>query len=279
MALNNTVRELGELPSKACEGHGKRDTSLNARTSFLSIPVELRTRIYEELLREDFNYWGIVEREDGIGISSFFEDPLAILRVCKKIYVEVKPMVYKTITLNGCSGSLIPHISPHNLALIEKVIFDYDCHGHLNTMLGWNCRECHAGRTPEVRNYWTRHHDYWGSYFDELVDAGLSPKNITIYMNPCDLYRNVNYSHTDCNAYRDLTFLKFIGSRFANVRKITLYGLFDPLWGFALRKRLGFDVKRRHQTIWHLVNPEFYYSTAGYKQSSTTGVYDNLLEE
>ncbi|OTA95021.1 hypothetical protein M434DRAFT_10249 [Hypoxylon sp. CO27-5] len=276
MALVSTARELGERLGETYTRFEKHQTPSNTRANLMALPVELRNKIYEELYYVYDDYFDelkMAEWGNSIEIWENHRDLFALLRVCKQAYSDVIHILFRTILLRENSGSFLKRFSPKIFSLIQHVIFDYNCPYYFRYALKWEC-----DYIPEQPFYWTHHHDTWGGYYDKLASAGLNPKDITIRITPCDAYID-EFEGCICYTYWDLTFLKFIGSRFANVRQISLKGVFNPLWGFALKKRLGFTIKRDDPEMWCLVNPKYYYSTVGYTQSSINGVYDKIQIE
>ncbi|KAI1137295.1 hypothetical protein F5Y05DRAFT_419727 [Hypoxylon sp. FL0543] len=257
---NAVVHHPGQLLRLSNLQLEERQESSETRASFLALPAGLRLQIYEELFDWPIDLKGIIERN-----LHLRKNHLALLLACKKVYVEAKPIVYRAVSLNIMSSPLILRpIRPHNLALIQHATFTYDCLTEYNILGLARRRFYRVTESQSEVTHQNTHRKDWAAYFDELAAAGLNPKQVTIVVCRCK------------GAYRDWKLLKLIGSRFAGVRQIELRGAFLPLWAYSLRRRLGFTILRDGPGSWCLLNPAFYYSTAGYAQSSNGGVYDKI---
>ncbi|KAI1105778.1 hypothetical protein F4804DRAFT_303490 [Jackrogersella minutella] len=269
----------------------------DTRCRFLSIPTELRLRIYKFAfngeLEDSMSIWqkmmGSIYMFSPFPGTEKPTTPIALIRVCKQINAELASQLYKKIhiccRLLSIWVKFFKQIGPRNGAFVQELTIDRDCsHG-----------DYEVGCQGEKSQMWE------GEYkelFESLTYANVNPKHLTMRIFPClgfvplpvgpghrlfDIFELTSdntfrsngkpvdcYEYTHCQIHNDLSFLRSIYSLCGNIQRIELAGSFNPLWGFALRQRFGLVVKREttdyncaywaegfFQGGWTLINPKF----------------------
>ncbi|KAI1452527.1 hypothetical protein F4805DRAFT_472341 [Annulohypoxylon moriforme] len=242
---------------------------------FLALPYELRREIYELYLYSHLH--GFID--DGTMVCPWDGwKSIKLLEVCKTIYEEASPIVYQEMSIS-CNleqwRDFLTRIGPHNIAKLQRLTINYTCGPDF---MG------HCYGFPEKQEY----EEVWADIIRLLKKplANANLKALNIYVTPCtgcnvDSYHIMpgNVKFTQCRVYKDLEFLKSL-SGLCCVQKMSLGYLFDPLWGSALRRKLGFIALYNGRNVM-LVNPEHKHliDWRKHKQSDRYhDVYEQVIE-
>ncbi|OTA57492.1 hypothetical protein K449DRAFT_137560 [Hypoxylon sp. EC38] len=270
----------------------KSQPSLDPPASLLSIPTELRLMIYEEIFDSLMYFFEdyCISDQSCSGVCTDWHFPMSLLRTCKQLHREVAPFLYKKIRIVRPVKShdgwipFFERIGPRNGALIQDLSIDYEC-GEKNFKMWYYCNgwkdECKTEKYEEL--------------FERMACANVMPKCLRIMIYPCKGYgdgrervSDPDVAFVNCHVHKDLKFLRGLCRFLEKIQEIHFHGLFNPLWAFSLRRRLGFVLKyedfgQLYDWHWTLINPKFLEPATdlrGYKPSkSVDGIYKKIKED
>ncbi|OTA95020.1 hypothetical protein M434DRAFT_10248 [Hypoxylon sp. CO27-5] len=270
----------------------KSKASLDPPASLLSIPLELRLMIYEEIFGDLMYFFGdyCISDCSNFGVCFDYHFPMAILRTCKQLHREVAPFLYKKISIvrpiNGYYGWIpfFKEIGPRNGALIQDISIEYKClEQHFKNW--WYCN----GRKDEYKT------KLYEELFESMACANVMPKYLRIEIKACMGYNaegervsDTGLPFVNCHVQKDLKFLRGLCRFLEKIQEIHFHGLFNPLWAFSLRRRLGFVLKyedfgQLYDRHWTLINPKSLEPATdlrGYRPSkSVHGVYEKITKD
>ncbi|KAI0384216.1 hypothetical protein F5Y04DRAFT_278219 [Hypomontagnella monticulosa] len=266
----------------------KLEKSPTPRPTLLSLPLEIRLLIYEELTNKSILNWSDCVRS----IIKPYSPGLNLLQVCKQLNDELAPIIYSGVYVDGEIWkwiSIFEVISIRNFEYIQNYSFRYRCRSYGYPCWGEETHERHSNGDGYLCE--------WDYLFRLLADYEIRPKSITIEFDPCRdaatwrHRRRTNpkklppHTFSTCVVYRDLWFLKHLWRCLGAAQRVTLVNYINPLVGLALRQRFGFIIKRQQGWAklgpwpkWELISPESFNPARdleGYKRSQKLeGIYD-----
>ncbi|KAI2783824.1 hypothetical protein F4815DRAFT_502794 [Daldinia loculata] len=258
----------------------KKVPTFTPKTTFFSLPLEVRQMIYEEVYEGEWPSDGILDWAQ-IGLY-YYENyktsfpNIGLSRVCRQMYSEVTPYIYKKVRMGLPLEDwhrFFCDIGHHNICHIQELTIEYKC-----SLWGgaWDC----WGRDAYKDNY-----SKWEGIFRNLSLGKIKPKRVTIYFDPCEEYSTTEdgtpvdgYQYRRCQVYEDKWFVKGIVRCFWQAWKIELRGKFNPRWGHTLRRRLKFILKRDGDERMTLFNPDFIRHSVDLKDciKTSNGLYDQI---
>ncbi|KAI2628102.1 hypothetical protein GGS26DRAFT_599168 [Hypomontagnella submonticulosa] len=266
-----------------------------SQLTLLSLPLELRWLIYEEVIGTKINKWASLNSL----LCPTLAKGLNLLGVCKQINAEIAPFIYKEAAIScdiDCWIQIFQRIGVPNFERIENFSFSFGCLDH-----GYTCYGPHSVIRKSGQG--EAYHRDWDRLFAYLGKREISPKRISITFEACEDVKDwrrrrarpaPEHSFSTCHVYRDLRFLKHLWACLGRAEEILLCGVVNPLVGLALRKRYGFIIKREYHhpkwvgrkqcdPRWVLISPQHLEARKdlkGYAESRThKGIYDKEGEE
>ncbi|XXG99592.1 hypothetical protein Hte_005932 [Hypoxylon texense] len=238
------------------------------RTTFLSLPLEIRLEVYENLIdNEIFGRPILRANDDGTSVEwdgyGRIYTPLPMLLVCRQFRADFAPIVYKSLEMGG-DGTVefgmwrdfFRMIGPTNASYIQDVRIYYTCRLDPGSTLLWH----------GCPYYWTSA-DLWAAILEEMYEAGVRPKRVHVDVTCCHGccapppgtwpdYEEVFYGsddqlyefyrpHESCGAYTNLEFLRALSKLLGRVERVAFTGDFNPLWPSSLKARFGLETACR----------------------------------
>ncbi|KAG4221636.1 hypothetical protein PC116_g29888 [Phytophthora cactorum] len=232
----------------------KKAANRTPKTTFFSLPLEIREKIYEGVFDGWWEDYGIFTWDEELGLYCNMFPEAAISKVCRQMYQDVTPFIYKFVHLGTCLDDwdrLFHDIGSINMSYIRHFTLEYNCKWgeHRHECLGLDKYKDGCSR--------------WESIFWHLSRANIRPKSVKIIFDPCQNYPvseggtlEESLEYCQCQVYQDWSFLKGIYWTFWSSWRIELRGKYDPLWPLVLHHSLGFTLKRQGDNA-TLINPDF----------------------
>ncbi|KAI1774514.1 hypothetical protein F4818DRAFT_418121 [Hypoxylon cercidicola] len=252
-----------------------------APSRLLTLPLELRLNIYEEVIIGSAGslhlYSGVItEHSRNLRRLSYrtsvpLRFPINLLLTCEQIHSEVASIVYRRVIITISTFSFpmwfvfFCHIGPRYGALIQD--------------LKIACPLLHF-----LLHFQRRNIKRWDRLFDSLSYAKVSPTSLKLEVG--------HIEHYDFQLLPGISLVpifKNLPRCFENIQRLELQGLFESLWGFYLRKRFGFVIKRyRPMTTqdglpvnyrWELIHPTFFDPGVDLRHFSPSGSIEGIYDE
>ncbi|RYP12942.1 hypothetical protein DL767_010968 [Monosporascus sp. MG133] len=220
----------------------------------LALPCEIRLEIYSYLI----SCSGVIS-DNRLSLNSYNKRATIYLRVCKKFHEEIVSIIYGKIHIVWKLDFWVRFfdmIGSRNASLIKEINIEYF------SLLEDRLHSCRGGLPPRDGE--------WGSLFARFKSANLNPKVVRANLQARPRGRDWLLGSPrrgdpprdfTCHAFRDLGFLRNL-SQFGPVPQFELYGDFNLIWAFYLKKRFCFIIlqnkhpRRRHWVTWTLIKPD-----------------------
>lgn len=137
--------------------------------TFLDLPLEIRNRIYEDVLIPDWlepTEWGDVSK---LGVP---KENLGLLRVSRRVHEEATAVLYATLFLGGratiCTKYL-DWLGPARVRQARKLVLSYECHQ-------WCYYQQSSGQAVD-----------WEPVFARLWNWWACPRQVLVYRVECSM--------------------------------------------------------------------------------------------